>query len=257
MSQHYDLRRTAKIEQYKQSWGDEWKNRLRTKWERINKDEFGKLTDDAMVDHEIEQSFIFCEAEPVDINKLVNAQKKIGEIPPDQFDIKNGSTSIRDTNDPNGYSMLDHYLFDAEVTIPELLTTTDQFSVAQNQDALLHHQKRIVQSLDQLQQTNQDAFQQIYGQLEKSFSKRDVVYEGGSHGTSATYYRTLEKDYVIRSGRFSAGNTDRAVRLLRTIKEQTRFPTLEEMKKHYLNEKPLTVFLPPKQQGERARFVFF
>ena len=229
----YESRRNTLIGKYKQSWKDDWKQTLRKKWERISKEEFSGKTDDEIVDHEIAQSFIFCEAEPVDIDKIGRATIKIGEIPADQFDIKDANKSIKDGN-PDSYSLLDHFLYDAEISIPELLTTTYQFVATKDHGTLLHLQQRTVHALDQLRQANPQVFEQIYEQLGTSFRKRDVVYEGGSHGSGAGYYRELEKDYVVRSGRFSAESTDRASKLLRAMKGKLTFPSMDEMKKHYL-----------------------
>ncbi|MBI2039743.1 nucleotidyltransferase domain-containing protein [Candidatus Microgenomates bacterium] len=121
---------------------------------------------------------------------------------------------------------------DLGILIPQLLTTNLDYVVEGGPGALLHHQRRIIEALVFLEQHNPDVFQEVYAHLSDNFHAA-VNYQSDNHPHSGLI-DTQFKEYVEKSGRFPSEKVEHAAKLLKGIKRQNAFPSLQALKEKYL-----------------------
>lgn len=184
-----------------------------------------------LTEERIEKAFLFVEAQSFDTHALSSDTIRLASL--SQVDFEQLAKDREISGPLEHHIRFSHYIDDLGLLIPHMLTTTDDLTVEGTPNSLLHQQRKIVQALAVLEETNPFVFQVIYTDLEKYF-RASTLYEGGNHGIGSSYYDSLLREYVEKSGKFPQDKTERAARLLKAVKRQVIFPTFQAMKDKYL-----------------------
>jgi len=108
----------------------------------------------------------------------------------------------------------------------EVLTTTPDLVYESSEGALLHHQRKIIDALQDLKIKDERGFNAIWKNMQEKFVGMHRSQEWRK-GKSEIDEKQLT-EYVRASGRFKEEQVKHATSLLRSIRSQTSLPSLEE-----------------------------